>query len=227
MSENPQGNVASQKQKKKGPSIFGIFKLIGQSLLYLVLFATVVSNLAIAYIVFAPDSFPKPFYMQYNTGPGGGTTTEPAQSAVVSEPVMVQQAQPETVPGTSEGVSQASEERGMLVDSGTKIVNLTDPGGRKFIRADVVIEFAINNPNYAKLAGEEKSAFDAEYKAELEKQLPLINDAVITLLSTKDFQSIYTEEGKSNLRREIKDALNARMPEYRVLNVYFTEFVMQ
>jgi flagellar basal body-associated protein FliL len=57
--------------------------------------------------------------------------------------------------------------------------------------------------------------------------LPIINDIIITQISTKDFASIYTSEGKEQLRSELIHILDEKLDEYTVLNVYFTEFVMQ
>jgi len=57
--------------------------------------------------------------------------------------------------------------------------------------------------------------------------MPVLDDIVITLLSTKTFDDLYTAEGKETLRQQLIGAISTRLPEYQLLNVYFTEFVVQ
>jgi len=116
---------------------------------------------------------------------------------------------------------------GIFIDTGTKIVNLADQGGRKFIRVNVVVEFAPTSMEYLSMAEELKTEYLNTFNAEINARLPVINDIIITLISTKDFQSIYTADGKELLRAELIASLNGKLPEYSILNVYFTEFVMQ
>ncbi len=47
------------------------------------------------------------------------------------------------------------------------------------------------------------------------------------LLSTKTFEDLYTAEGKERLRLELIQVISQRMPEFKLLSVYFTEFVVQ
>ena len=72
-----------------------------------------------------------------------------------------------------------------------------------------------------------KEAYTTTFKEELNTRLPVVNDIIITLLSTKKFDQIYTSEGKEALRQEIMQAINSRLHEYKVIQVYFTEFVVQ
>lgn len=216
----------ADESKPKSP-IMNILGLVVKILAGLVLGTTVVLNLMVVYILFFPDNMPKPFYLMY-TQP----TPMPTSEAGVGE-------QSTAVNGENSGASKPGEHAegtpageylpgtGVMLDTGTKIVNLAEPGGRKFIRCDVVVEFAITNPDYAKLTGEKKTEFMNEFKTEINAQLPIINDTVITILSTKDFQSVYTADGKEALRTEILSTLKAKLREFYIINIYFTEFVMQ
>ena len=131
--------------------------------------------------------------------------------------------------------------QGIMIDTGTKIVNLAEPSGRRYIRANIVLEFAPDDVAYyltpvepasESSGGEGKTGaaqptYVEEFKTELEGKQPLIDDTIITLLSSKSLESIYTAAGKEQLRNEITTLLNARMPEYRIIFVYFTEFTVQ
>jgi len=113
-----------------------------------------------------------------------------------------------------------------MIDTSTKIVNLAEPGGKKFIRVTATLEFA-PPAGYAEMPEEEKTAALSEFTTEINAKIPVLDDTIVTLLSSKDFQSVYTTEGKDTLRQEIMTAVNTRLPDYKVIYVYFKEFVMQ
>lgn len=186
-----------------------IVKLLPKILLGLVLFILVATNLAIAYIIFAPDTLPKPFYFLYMT---------PSQLTPTSSPEGEH---------TEETVAEVKPGQGLMVDTGSKIVNLVDPTGRKYLRVGVVLEFAPSDPEYLSLPEEERVAFINEFNTEMESKLPVINDILITLFASQTFDKVYTAEGKELLRMQIKEMVNKQLPEYHVIAVYFTEFVVQ
>jgi flagellar FliL protein len=244
MTQDTSGNPG-QKEKKASP-ILGILRVVAIVLAIIVFLSTVLTNVMLVYVIFAPDDMPKPFYlMYYNAGETppalakSGTTSIDGQK--VEAPVQGahvpagQNPAAESTAGSGTGITPG---QGILLDTGTKIVNLAEPGGRKFIRTNVVLEFAPTDPVYFTIetpsatSGESttaspRTAFITKYKDDLNSRLPVINDIIITLLSTKDFQAVYTSEGKENLRQEIMQAVNSRLPEFKVIYVYFTEFVMQ
>lgn len=90
------------------------------------------------------------------------------------------------------------------------IVNLADAGGKRFLR--VTMELEVKN---------------AEMQKELEKSLPRIQDAILTILPSKKYADLHTIQGKIALRQEIMKKLNSFLPEKPVTHVYFTEFVIQ
>jgi flagellar FliL protein len=169
-------------------------------------------SLATAYIVFAPDTLPKPFYLQYAypTLPAGMVPTTPTATPTATPipPVKVD-------PG-----------QGVMVNSGTKIINLADPNGKRYLRVTIVLEFAPTDPTYTTMTAEAKAAYITTFTTDITPKLPLIDDAVITLISTKTFEDLYTADGKEKLRSEILDRVNTRLPDYKIISIYFTEFVV-
>jgi flagellar FliL protein len=109
----------------------------------------------------------------------------------------------------------------------TKIINLVDPTGRKYIRVTIVVEFAPDDPEYELLPEEEKTAYLTSFEEKLNSRLPIMDDTVITLLSTKTYEDLYTAEGKEKLRTEIMTMLAQKLPDPHILSIYFTEFVVQ
>lgn len=246
MAQDTSGNT-DRKERKASP-ILGVLRIVAIVLAIIVFLTTVLTNVMLVYVIFAPDDMPKPFYlMYYNAGETPPALASQAGTATTGEnTVGTPGAGTAAAPGTNTsgeqttgGGSGITPGQGILLDTGTKIVNLAEPGGRKFIRTNVVLEFAPTDPVYftietpAAASGEggaaasPRAVYVAKYKEDLNSRLPVINDIIITLLSTKDFQAVYTSEGKENLRQEIMQAVNSRLPEFKVIYVYFTEFVMQ
>jgi flagellar FliL protein len=168
-------------------------------------------SLFTAYIVFAPDELPKPFHLMYDES--GTTQVIVAQAAELPTPT------PEPhnyLPG-----------EGVMMDMSTKIINLVDPTGHRYIRLTIVVEFAPDSPEFFSMPEEEQSTYLAEFKDRLSTRVPIMDDAVITLLSTKTYEDLYTADGKEKLRAEIMNDLASKLPDLHIISIYFTEFVVQ
>lgn len=175
----------------------------------LVLIIVAFISLTTAYIIFAPDDLPKPFRLVYDY-------STPVTSFMLSSAY---------TPSPTPHIYRPGE--GIMVDMSTKIINLADPSGRKYIRLTMVLEFEPDNLDYLILKAEEKATYIAEFQGRMNEKMPLLDDIVITLLSTKTFDQLYTAEGKEMLRQEIIRSINGRAPGVRLISVYFTEFVVQ
>ena len=205
-----------------------VFKITGQVVRGIVLASIFGMNVLMAYIMFAPDDLPKPFYLSYAgelpnlpTVSGGSTAAEAGAEATAN-------------PDAPEIIKVYKPGQGLMVETGTKIVNLADPGGRRYLKATITIEVVppeLSTPEAPAASGEgatttEDPALTA-FNDKMAKRLPIINDILTTLLSGQTFEGIYTVEGKEKLREDILVQLNERMPDLQVIAVYFTEFVVQ
>ena len=190
--------------------IMTILNVISQLILAII----AVISLITAYVVFAPDDLPKPFRLVYDTSNGVPISQmAPITIVITATPAPIE---PEYHPG-----------EGVMLNMSTKIINLVDPGGRKYIRLTVVAEFAPDDPNYPNMTAEEKAVYLTEFNAMLATRLPIMDDTVITLLSTKAYEDLYTADGKEKLRTEILTTLTEKLPDLKLLSIYFTEFVVQ
>ncbi|THB69432.1 MAG: flagellar basal body protein FliL [Desulfovibrio sp.] len=121
---------------------------------------------------------------------------------------------------TSEGTEESGEaqvpsesrspEGAMIVTLDTFTVNLADPLGRRYLKITVDVE-----------------VINEDVAATLEAEDPKVKDRIITLLTSMSFADISTPEGKLLLKNEIVDRLNQILGGPMVLNVYFTEFIVQ
>ena len=205
-----------------------IFAIAAQVMSFITTTIVTIVTMATAYIVFAPDVFPKPFYLLYqSTAPLGGVPNGYTLSNQASESAAHDVSEESSSHTTTKKQTELEPGEGIMIGMSTKIINLADPGGHKYIRLTVVLEFAPGNPDYRDLPEEEAAAYLTEFQNEVGNSMPSMDDVVITLLSTKTFEELYTAEGKEALRTEVRDAINERSKEFTILSVYFTEFVVQ
>ncbi len=109
-----------------------------------------------------------------------------------------------------EGNKEAGEES-LIVPVETVIVNLSGSSGRRYLKAKINLE-----------------ASNGEVKEKIEVKSVPLKDRLISILSSKTLEDVEGLEGQESLRREIKDAVEMILKvEGGVLQVYFTEFVIQ
>ena len=90
------------------------------------------------------------------------------------------------------------------------IVNLSDQGGKRYLRITMGLELG-----------------DPKFAEELTKRLPQIRDSILMILPSRKVDELQTTEGKNSLRTEIISNLNELLGKEIVKKIYFTEFVIQ
>ena len=113
---------------------------------------------------------------------------------------------------TSKAVKKAEpkDEIGTMFPLEPFIVNLADSSGKRFLKTTMELELS-----------------DEALAEEIKARLPQIKDSILLLLSSKNFNDIYTVHGKIKLREEIIIRVNTFIKHGIIRNVYFTEFVIQ
>lgn len=107
-------------------------------------------------------------------------------------------------------VEEEETAMGPLHNLDTMIVNLSDHGGKRYLRVTMALELS-----------------DPEAEIAIQNRLPQIRDAILMILPTKKYDDISTTEGKIALRNELMEKINSLMTKGKVNNIYFTEFVVQ
>ncbi len=95
------------------------------------------------------------------------------------------------------------------------LVNLADEDGHSYLRLGVVLAEEAEKDAKAK---EEKPVAGAD---------AAVRDAVLSVLGKKHASELLGANGKEELKKELKDALEAKVPEAKVQSVYFTDFLVQ
>lgn len=125
-------------------------------------------------------------------------------------------------------------ERGLIVDLGDFILNLSDASPRKYLKVNVALEVSKTAADNAaaeapKKEGKEGGAAAADpVEAEMAQFKPAIRDAVITTLSSKTSAELATVAGKELAKEQLTEAVNGIFAgEREVIRVSFGEFIIQ
>ncbi|MDN5293740.1 MAG: flagellar protein FliL [Eubacteriales bacterium] len=116
---------------------------------------------------------------------------------------------PQSQPATQE--TKKEEVAGSYLDAGEFITNLADKDEVRFIKIKVVLELS-------------ETKIDDEKMKEKEG---VIRDTILSIVRKKTSDEVHGSEGLSKLRGEIKEALNKKVFGGKLMNVYFTDFVVQ
>jgi flagellar FliL protein len=116
---------------------------------------------------------------------------------------------------------------GILYIPKERIVNLADTGSLRYVK--IVVAMEIHDPGLKGKTpkGEEYKKYQEELGKELKPFAPLLDDQITSVVSTKTVSQLVTAEGKQRLKEELLDRFNHVLHEHKVLNVYFSEFVIQ
>jgi flagellar FliL protein len=158
-----------------------------------------------------------PFSIQLSTGGDTAAGAEAATAVVAPTPLPYFQAPPELSDLTG----------GIFYNTGQRIVNLADPGGYRFLRITIVLEFLPSSPNYYTLRADRQLEVDETFRAEIDRQRPIIDNVITNVLTSKTFDQIFTVEGKEQLRMELQENLNRQLRNRYVQRVLITDFVIQ
>lgn len=90
------------------------------------------------------------------------------------------------------------------------IVNLAGTKGQRYLKVSIKFEVT-----------------DDAVVEELTTRKPMILDLLISILSSKSIEDVSDTIGRNRLRREVIDKGNAEIVSGKIINVYFTEFVIQ
>lgn len=181
----------------------------------------------VLYIFLAPSTWWKPFYVRFeNDVAAAPVSTEPAtlvEPPVDEENLSVAERIQRMDTASAEG---GSEPDGIMYPLDTQVVNLAEPGGLRYLQTSIVLEL---RPHVDLTALNEDDRLLAEENLIIatDKVRPIIDDMIMTYLSSKNFEEIATIDGKEALRQELITSVNERLGYSAVLNIYFTEFVVQ
>ena len=108
-----------------------------------------------------------------------------------------------------------------------RVVNLTDKSGSKYLKVALTLEF-IDSKLKDPPKGAAVTAQQTDFAAEMSPYSAVIDDALVTTLSSKASADLLKPDGKDRLKNDLMNNVNhALRDEEKVVNVYFTSFIIQ
>lgn len=99
------------------------------------------------------------------------------------------------------------------------VVNLADAGGHSYARIGLSLHIAMPAPS-KKDASTESAAAASELS-------DMVRDRIIGVLNRQQSADLLAPDGKENLKQAIRAAVAAKDPQIKVIDIYFTEFLVQ
>ncbi|HEY6467787.1 MAG TPA: flagellar basal body-associated protein FliL [Candidatus Acidoferrales bacterium] len=107
----------------------------------------------------------------------------------------------------------ATPEVNSILQLDSFVVNLQDPSGNGYLRVSIDLGLA--------------SAAKEDDKDKQATYLPRLRDTILGILGSRTVDELLTPDGKTKLKTDLLQAINANVPELQCKEVYFTEFLVQ
>jgi flagellar basal body-associated protein FliL len=108
-----------------------------------------------------------------------------------------------------------------------RVVNLTDKSASKYLKVALTLEF-IDSKLKDPPKGAAVATQQTDFATEMSPYSAVIDDALVTTLSSKGSADLLKPDGKEALKNELIDKVNHALHEdEKVVNVYFTSFIIQ
>lgn len=155
------------------------------------------------------------YWWLYMRTPAAGQE-EPQETAQRAEQPKETAAQPDAQSGDA-SLNSARVERqtglprsaGLVLPLPPITVNLSDPGGRRYLKLGMEVEV------------------NSDVATQLKQNNARIRDSIIMLLAGKTYGEIASPDGKVLLKAEIAARLNQILGAQKVVRVYLTDFVVE
>ena len=108
-----------------------------------------------------------------------------------------------------------------------RVVNLTDKAATKYLKVSLTLEF-IDTKLKDPPKGPAVLAQQTDFAAEMSPYSAVIDDALVTTLSSRASADLLKPDGKDTLKNDLLANVNhALHDQEQVVNVYFTSFIIQ
>jgi len=109
-----------------------------------------------------------------------------------------------------------------------RIVNLTDKTASKYLKVSLTLEFIDSKLKDPPKGGPAVLVQQTDFAAEMSPYTAMIDDALVSTLSSRASTDLLKPDGKELLKSDLIQNVNhALHDEEKVVNVYFTGFIIQ
>ncbi len=120
-------------------------------------------------------------------------------------------------------------QHGPMLALESRVINLQTTAGStlRYCKIAVTVELRPESSGFYTTNGEERSKAEKEELTRHEDIVPLLLDAVGQVVSSHDAATLNSQGGRAQLKKELLDAMRAVAPPDLILDIYFTDLVMQ
>ena len=124
-------------------------------------------------------------------------------------------------PGKAEAVTPATT-HAMVLES--LLVNLADAGGSSYLRVALTLRVADASD---KKGSQTKDGKNKDDKNSSDEAAAAVRDTVLTVLGRQNADGLLAADGKEHLKSALKTALAEHNADLKVMDIYFTDFLVQ
>jgi flagellar basal body-associated protein FliL len=128
---------------------------------------------------------------------------------------------PPKIPDPSPG------QHGIMLKLEERVVNLQAGGSYHYAKIGVTIELRPADASFYALAGEAKVKGEEAALVEYEGDVPVLLDILGSVVGGKSSDDLSKPDGRTKLKEELLTALRDDLGSEKVLDLYFTDLVMQ
>jgi len=121
----------------------------------------------------------------------------------------------------------AKGQHGPMLVLEERVVNLQAGGQFRYAKIGVTVEVRPPDAAFYALTGEARAVADKLLHKEHETVVPLLLDALGRVVSARTSTELVAVEGRSALKRDLIEAMSLVLGGHEVLDLYFTDLVMQ
>ena len=120
-------------------------------------------------------------------------------------------------------------QRGPMLALDSRVINLASetPGAFKYAKVAVTIELRPQAASFYGLASDARAKQEKLETDKVSEDVPLLLDALGAVVSSHDSVSLNSKDGRAELKTELLAAMRKVLGDREVIDVYFTDLVMQ
>jgi flagellar basal body-associated protein FliL len=120
-------------------------------------------------------------------------------------------------------------QHGPMLALDSRVINLSmgATGVYKYAKVAVTIELRPDAASFYDLSGKERATEEKTETDKIVQDVPLLVDAVGSVVSSHDSSSLTGADGRAKLKDELLAAMRKVLGDREVIDIYFTDFVMQ
>jgi flagellar basal body-associated protein FliL len=121
----------------------------------------------------------------------------------------------------------AAGQHGPMISLEERVINLRAGGAFRYAKIGVTVEIRPEDAGFYALTGDARATAEALVVKEHASDVPLLLDALGTVVASRTSDQLSALDGRDALKQDLVGAMRGVLGDNAVLDVYFTDLVMQ